>query len=219
MAAIRVEAEARSEFGKGPNRRLRAAGRVPAVLYGGGKETIPLSLDPKALIAIIRSHGGQNTIFDLSIQGTKGKDNVMIRDFQLEPVNHVLLHADLVRVAMDKKLTLDVSVELVGTPVGVKTGGGMMDFVTRSVEVTCLPADIPETIVADVTALEIGHYLRASDLQLPKGVELVSEGNVVIAHVLAPKAEEEEKPAEEAVAAEGAEAAPKPATEPAEGED
>ena len=207
MAAIVMEAEARTEGGKGPNRRLRAAGKLPAILYGGGKEVVSLSLDPKAVVAIIRSHGGVNTIFDLVVKGSKGKENVMIREYQLEPVEHRLLHADLVRVAMDKKLTLDVTIELVGTPVGVKTGGGMMEFVTRAVEITCLPADIPETIVADVAALDIGHYLRASDLTLPKGVDLVSEPNVVIAHVMAPKAEEE-KPAEAVV--EGAEAAPKP---------
>jgi large subunit ribosomal protein L25 len=202
MAAIVIEAEPRAESGKGPNRRLRAAGRVPAVLYGGKKETVSLSVDPKEVVKIIRSHGGVNTIFELAVQGAKGKENVMIRDFQLEPVEHDLLHADLVRVAMDKKLILDVSVELIGTAIGVKLGGGMMDFITRSVEVSCLPKDIPETIVADVSELELGQYLRASELKLPNGVELVSDGNVVLAHVMAPKAEEE-KPAE---GVEGAEA-------------
>lgn len=216
MAGIVMEAEARTESGKGSNRRLRASGRLPAILYGGGKEVVSISLDPKAVVAIIRSHGGVNTIFDLVVKGSKIKENVMIREYQLEPVDHRLLHADLVRVAMDKKLTLDVVIELIGTPAGVKTGGGMLDFVTRAVEITCLPADIPETIVADVTALEIGHYVRTSDLILPKGVELVSELNVVIAHVLAPKAEEE-KPAE--VVAEGAEAAPKPEGEEKSGSD
>lgn len=216
MASIVMEAEPRSESGKGPNRRLRAAGKVPGVVYGGGKDTLSLALDPKEVVKIIRSHGGVNTIFELSIKGSKGKDNVMIKDYQLEPVEHRLLHADLVRVAMDKKLILDVSIELVGTAVGVKVSGGMMDFVTRTVEISCLPKDIPETIVADVSELELGQYLRASGLELPSGVELVSDANVVIAHVMAPKAEEE-KPAEE-VAAEGAEGAPAEAA-PAEGGD
>lgn len=199
MASIVMEAEPRSGFGKGPNRRLRSAGRIPAVVYGAGGDTVPVSLDPKQVLAIIRSHGGVNTIFELTVlgPGSEGqRESVMIRDYQIEPVEHRLLHADLVRVAMDKELTLDVNIELVGTAVGVKTGGGTMDFVTRSVEVACLPADIPETIAFDVSALEVGGYVRASDLTLPKGVKLVSEPNVVIAHVLAPKAEEE-------VAAEG----------------
>ncbi|HEY7820523.1 MAG TPA: 50S ribosomal protein L25 [Vicinamibacteria bacterium] len=206
MAAIFMEAEPRTGVGKGPNRQLRASGRVPGVLYGGKKEAVPLSLDPKAIIAIIRSHGGVNTIFELGVKGAKGKENVMIREYQLEPVEHKLLHADLVRVAMDKELTLDVAIELTGTAVGVKVSGGMMDFVTRAVEVSCLPKDIPETIVADVSHLELGQYLRASELKLPAGVKLVSEPNVVISHCVAPKAEEEEKPAE--AAAEGAAAAP-----------
>jgi large subunit ribosomal protein L25 len=214
MAAIFMEAEPRTDSGKGPNRRLRASGRIPGVLYGGKKEAVPVALDPKAIIAIIRSHGGVNTIFELGVKGAKGKENVMIREYQLEPIEHKLLHADLVRVAMDKELTLDVAIELTGTAVGVKVSGGMMDFVTRAVEISCLPKDIPETIVADVSHLELGQYLRASELQLPPGVKLVSEANVVIAHCVAPKAEEEEKPAE-AAAAEGAAAAPGAA--PAEG--
>jgi large subunit ribosomal protein L25 len=176
------------------------------VLYGGKKETVALSLDPKAIVEIIRSHGGVNTIFELGLKGATGKENVMIREYQIEPVEHKLLHADLVRVAMDKELTLDVTIELTGTAIGVKQSGGMMDFVTRAVAVSCLPRDIPETLVADVTHLELGHYLRASELKLPSGVKLVSDANAVIAHCVAPKAEEEVKPAE-AAAVEGAEAA------------
>ena len=162
MAAIFMEAEPRTDVGKGPNRRLRASGRIPGVLYGGQKETVALSLDPKAIVGIIRSHGGVNTIFELGVQGAKGKENVMIREYQIEPVEHRLLHADLVRVAMDKELTLDVTIELTGTAIGVKLSGAMMDFITRAVEVSCLPKDIPETIVADVSHLELGQYLRAS---------------------------------------------------------
>ena len=214
MAAIFMEAEPRTDVGKGPNRRLRVSGRIPGVLYGGQKETVVLSLDPKAIVGIIRSHGGVNTIFELGVKGAKGKENVMIREYQIEPVEHKLLHADLVRVAMDKELTLDVTIELTGTAIGVKLSGAMMDFITRAVEVSCLPKDIPETIVADVSHLELGQYLRASELVLPPGVKLVSDANVVIAHCVAPKAEEEEKPAEAAaaegaVAAEGAEGAAK----------
>jgi len=211
MASMVVEAEPRSSFGKGPNRRLRASGKAPAILYGSAKEVVALAVDPEQVVNIIRSHGGVNTIFELSVKGAKGSESVMIKDYQLEPVEHALLHADLIRIAMDKEMTLSVTIELAGIAEGVKTDGGMLDFVTRAVDVSCLPKDIPETIVVDVTALEIGDYIRVSDLEVPKGVTVTSEGNVVLAHVLAPKAEEVEEPTEEeaaaaAAAGEGAEA-------------
>ena len=207
MAVTVIKVEPRSSFGKGPNRQLRAKGRIPAVLYGDNKESVPLSVDPSQVVGIIRSHGGVNTIFELSVKGVKGKQNVMIKDYQLEPVDHELLHADLIRVAMDKEMTLAVAIELTGTAVGVKTGGGMLDFITRNVDVSCLPKDIPETLVADVESLDIGDYLRASSLELPPNVALISDGSVVIAHVLAPKVEEVEEPEEGEAAAEGAEGA------------
>ncbi|MGH9337711.1 MAG: 50S ribosomal protein L25, partial [Vicinamibacteria bacterium] len=194
---------------------LRTAGRIPAVLYGGGKETIAVSLDPKAIVGIIRSHAGVNTIFEFGIKGAKGRENVMIKDYQIEPVEHHLLHADLVRVAMDKELTLDVPIELTGTAIGVKQEGGMLEFITRAVEISVLPKDLPETIVADVSHLELGRYLRASELTLPPGVKLVSDANLVIAHVMVPKAEEEKAP--EVAAAEGAEPGAAKAETPSEG--
>lgn len=205
MASIVMEAEPRSSFGKGPNRRLRAAGKVPAILYGNGEAAVALAVDPKEVVGVIRSHGGVNTIFELRVKGVKGRESVMIKDYQLEPVGHRLLHTDLIRVAMDKELSLHVSVELTGTAVGVKTGGGMLDFVTRTVEVACLPKDIPETLVIDVSKLDIGDYIRAAELPLPKGVALISDPNVVIAHVLAPRAEAVAE--EEEASLEGAEAA------------
>ena len=201
MASMVVEAEPRSSFGKGPNRRLRASGKVPVILYGSAKEAVALAVDPEQVVNIIRSHGGVNTIFELSVKGVKGSENVMIKDYQLEPVDHALLHADLIRIAMGKEMTLSVTIELTGTAEGVKTGGGMLDFVTRAVDVSCLPKDIPETIVADVTELDIGDYIRVSDLEVPEGVTVISEGNVVLAHVLAPKEEEVEEPTEEEAAA------------------
>lgn len=208
MASMVVEAEPRSGFGKGPNRRLRAQGKVPAILYGAKKEAVALAVDPKHVVQIIRSHGGVNTIFELTVKGVKGSENVMIKDYQLEPVEHRLLHADLVRIAMDKEMILDVSIELTGIAEGVKTGGGMLDFVTRTVEVSCLPKDIPETVVIDVTEMEIGDYLRVSDLVAPTGTTIVSDANVVVAHVIAPRAEEEVETTEDGEApAEGAEGA------------
>jgi len=206
MEKMVVEAERRVSFGKGANRKLRAKGMIPAVVYGQKKDSIPVAIDPKVLIRILRSHAGANTIFDLQVKGSDGTDNVMVKDYQLEPVEHELLHADLIRVAMDHALTLSVQIELSGIPVGVKLEGGLLDFVSRAIEVSCLPADIPEKIKVDVSGLVIGHLVRAGELELPERVTLVSDPGLVIAHVEAPKVEEE--PAAEAVAEEGQPAEP-----------
>jgi large subunit ribosomal protein L25 len=205
METLIIEAEPRDDFGKGPNRRLRSQGRIPAVVYGGEEETLSVSVDPKDITDILRSHGGGNTIFELSIKGREGTTSTMIKDYQIEPIKHELLHADLVRIAMDNVLSLSVNVEIIGTPVGVKTEGGMLDFVTRTIDISCLPKDIPETIEADVSNLAIGDHLRVSDLTFPESVTLETEPGVVVAHVIAPKkVEEEEEAAEEAAAAEAA---------------
>jgi len=206
MEKMVVEAERRVSFGKGANRKLRAKGMIPAVVYGQKKDSIPVTIDPKVLIRILRSHAGANTIFDLQVKGSDGTDNVMVKDYQLQPVEHELLHADLIRVAMDHALTLSVQIELSGIPVGVKLEGGLLDFVSRAIEVSCLPADIPEKIKVDVSGLVIGHLVRAGELELPERVTLVSDPGLVIAHVEAPKVEEE--PAAEAVAEEGQPAEP-----------
>ena len=207
MTEIEMEAELRTAVGKGPNRRLRRDGKIPGVLYGAGKDAVAVSLDVKPVLGVIRSHGGVNTIFQLKLKGAKGSDSVMIKEYQIEPVEHRLLHADLVRVAMDKELTLSVAVELTGTAVGVKTGGGMLDFIHRTVDISCLPTDIPETLVASVEELDIGDYLRAKDLDLPKGVTMASEQELVIAHVIPPRVEEEVTEAAEGELAEGEEGA------------
>jgi large subunit ribosomal protein L25 len=203
MAAIFMEAEPRTDVGKGPNRRLRASGRIPGVLYGGAKETVALSLDPKAIVGIIRSHGGVNTIFELGVKGAKGKENVMIREYQIEPVEHRLLHADLVRVAWTRS-SRSTSPSSSPAPPSSQASGAMMDFVTAQ---SRSPAQRTfRDHRGHVSHLELGQYIRASELKLPPGVKLVSDANIVIAHCVAPKAEEEEKPAE-AVAVEGAEGA------------
>ena len=206
MEKMVVDAEKRATFGKGANRKLRAKGLIPAVVYGEKKDSIPVAIDPKVLIQILRSDAGANTIFDLQVKGSNETENVMVKDYQLEPVEHSLLHADLIRVAMDHALTLSVQLELVGTPIGVKQDGGMLDFVSRSIEVSCLPSDIPEKIKVDVSHLEIGHLVRAGELQIPEKVTLASDAGLVIAHVEAPKVEEEPEVAEAVIEeAEGAE--------------
>ena len=207
MDKMVVEAQPRASFGKGANRKLRAKGMIPAIVYGEKKDSVAVAIDPKVLIQILRSDAGANTIFDLRVEGAQGTENVMVKDYQLEPVEHDLLHADLIRVAMDHALTLSVQIELTGVPVGVKNEGGMLDFVSRAIEVSCLPADIPERIKTDVSHLELGKLIRAGELDLPERVTLLSDPGLVIAHVEAPKVEEEP---EAEVVAEGEVAAAEP---------
>jgi large subunit ribosomal protein L25 len=188
MADIVVSAKNRHETGKNVNRRLRTAGLIPGVLYGSAKKPVPVSVSPKEIGSILRSKTGENTLFDLELDGSRRK--VILKEFQLEPIKGALLHADFYEVALDKALQVNVHVELVGTPVGVKVQGGIVDWVTRELEVECLPADIPEKITVDISALEIGKLVRVSEIQAPDKVTILTEGDIVIAHVVAPRAEE-----------------------------
>jgi len=196
-----VEVEGREEFGKNAARRLRRAGRIPAVVYGAGGPAIPVAVDPKAILQILHSESGHNAIFTLEIRG-KAPARVMIRDWQTEPVDGHLLHVDLVRIARDTKLKLQVPIQVSGEPVGVKVQSGVFEFVLREVEVECLPDDIPERFVADVSGLELGKSIRVSDLPVDPKVKILTDPARVVAHVVEMRAEEEVKPAvEEAVAA------------------
>ena len=188
MPEIVVSAEKRTEKGKNVNRRLRVAGRIPGVLYGGSKEPVPVAVSPKDISAVLRSASGENTLFDLDLGGTRRK--VILKEYQLEPLKGRLLHADFYEVALDKTLEVKVHVEVTGTPVGVKVQGGILDFVTRELEIECLPADIPEKIVVDVSELELGKHIRVSDLKLSDKLTMLTEPDIVIVHVVAPRAEE-----------------------------
>ena len=206
MAEVVVTARRRAESGKNVNRRLRVAGQIPGVLYGAQKESVPVSVSPKEIGAILRSATGENTLFDLDLDGSRRK--VLIKEFQLEPIQGHLLHADFYEVALDKALQVSVHVELQGVPVGVKVQGGVLDFITRELEIECLPTDIPEKIEVDVTGLELGKHLRVSDLTLPEKLTVLTEPDVVIAHVVVPRAEEAPVVAAEAAAAPEAGAEP-----------
>lgn len=199
-----IEAELRTETGKNAMHRLRAAGRIPAVLYGAGKETLPVSLNPRHLRGLLRA-GGQNEIFELRVQGGESTP-AMIVETQREPVRETLLHLDLHRIAMDRKLRVSVPVALAGEAPGVKQQGGVLELVLREVEVECFPADIPARLTLDVGSLLLGQSIRIQDLQQQVGekVELRHEAHAVICHVVALKVVEE-KPVEEAVAAAPAE--------------
>jgi large subunit ribosomal protein L25 len=184
-----IEAQTRIRKGKNANRRIRKSGKIPAVIYGPGKEPAVLSLDPADIKAILRSEAGQNTIFTVNIEEETGQRSTMVKDYQLDPVKGKLIHVDLMEIAMDRLLLLVVSVELVGEPQGVKIDGGMLDFVTRSIEIECMPADIPDSIKLEVGALKVNDYIRAKDINLGEKVRLVTEPDVVIATVAPPQKE------------------------------
>ena len=197
MTQPSVPATPRTAFGKGPNRRLRASGKIPAVVYGGSKGPVALSLAPRHIVEIVRSARGVNTIFALQVAG-EASEQVMIHDYQLHPLDHAVLHADLMRVDPDREAEWHVPVKLVGSARGVRRGGHL-DFITRSLTVICLPHDIPENLPLEITALDYGDTVRASAVELPSRLTLASDPDVVVAHVAAPKvkADEEEEGAEE----------------------
>jgi large subunit ribosomal protein L25 len=191
---LTVEAEPREDFGKNASRRVRHAGRVPGIVYGGGGPAIPVSLDPRKIAEVLHSEAGHNSIFNLEIRG-RAPARVMLREWQVEPLDGHLLHVDMVRVARDTKLKVKVPIQITGEAKGVKTQGGIFEFLLREVEVECLPDDIPDHIVVDVTELLIGRTLRVSDLPVSEKIKVLTEASRAVAHVIALKAEEE-KPAE-----------------------
>jgi large subunit ribosomal protein L25 len=197
-----IKAQARPTGSKNANRRLRASGRIPGVLYGSGKQPVVISIDPNDVKAILHSDAGRNTIVTVNVDGSK-HNNAMLKDYQLDPVQGDLIHADFLEIAMDRLLELTVSIDIIGEAVGVKIGGGIMDFVTRSVEVECLPSDIPESIKVDVSELNINDYIRVKNLRTDSKVKIISDPEIVIVTIV-PPTKEEEVPVEEAVA-EGAE--------------
>ena len=189
MATITVQAEERQGIGKGPNRRLRTQGKIPAVLYGQGLATLSLSVELRDVDQILCSETGHNTIFKLQV-GSNSTD-VLIRDYQLDPVKGTLLHADFQAVALDKKMTFAVPVQTVGTASGV-IAGGVLDIALREIELECFPSDVPDHIPVDVAELEIGDSVRVETLQIdPSKISVLSDPNLVILSVVPPHVEEE----------------------------
>jgi len=201
-----LEAQARSAGDKNDAKRVRRGGKIPAVLYGAGKESRPVSVDPRQVSRILHSQSGYNTIFDLTLDGERTK--AMIVDWQYEPIKGSLLHIDLKRIAMHEKLRVKVPIHLKGEAAGVKQQGGILEQIAREVEVECLPDDIPSAIEADVSELVFGKVMRVSDLKTDAKVKVLSDANQPVAHVVSVK--EEVAPTPEAVAAEAAAAPAEP---------
>ncbi|MBN2318722.1 MAG: 50S ribosomal protein L25 [Acidobacteria bacterium] len=199
MPTTVIEAQMRTPGGKNVNRRLRKSGIIPAVIYGPKKQPMAISVDPLIIQGILHSETGHNTIFTLDVDGSK-QNNAMVKDYQLDPVQGDLIHVDFIQIAMDRRLELSVNIELVGEPEGVKIEGGIMDFVTRSIEVECLPSDIPESIKVDVSPLKINDYIRVKNIEMDSKVKILSDPDVVVVTIIPPVKEEEPAVEEEAAA-------------------
>jgi large subunit ribosomal protein L25 len=188
-----LELHKREGRGKNEANRLRAAGRIPAVVYGARKEGktpegVPVQVDPKALLRILHSDSGANTLITIKLDGSESQ--VMVKEYQLDPVTHALLHADFYQLALDKRLTVTVPIQIKGEPRGVKTQGGLLDFVTREIQVETLPKDIPEHIEVDVTELLLNQSIRVKDLPVDPKWTAISDPETMLVHVVMPKAEE-----------------------------
>ena len=171
------------KFTKNAARRVRVAGKIPAVLYGAGSDPVAVEVDPKQICKILYSESGHNTIFDVEIAGYPAA-KAMIVDWQREPINDELIHIDLKRIALDQVLRVKVRIKLLGIPVGVKAEGGILDQVLREVEVECLPADIPSHIDLDVSSLGLNSAKRVSDLPHSGSVKFLNAEDATVVHVV-----------------------------------
>src|SRR5215470_12178676 len=204
MEAV-LEATARDSFGKNEARRTRRDGKVPAVVYGGsgdgsGPTAVPIAVEPKALLRILHSESGANTLISLKLAGS-GDTKVLVKEFQLDPVTHQVLHADFYRVAMDRAIQVTIPVIVKGEPKGVKQQGGILEFVRREIVIECLPADIPENVTIDVSELMLHQGVRVRDIATDPKWKPVTEGEAMLVHVIMPKAEETPTPEAAAAAA------------------
>jgi large subunit ribosomal protein L25 len=205
MEAV-LEAVERTLRGKNEARRLRVTGRIPAVVYGGSEGGTAIAVDPKILSRILRTELGANTLIALKLPGG-GDARVLVKEYQIDPVTHQLLHADFYKVAMDKVIRVPVTVVARGEPKGVKQQGGVLDIVHRQIEIECLPADIPEHIEVDVVEMMVGQSVRVRDLAANAKWKAVSDGDMMLMHVIIPKVEEVAVTPEAAAAATAAGAA------------
>jgi large subunit ribosomal protein L25 len=200
MPEVVIAKPREGKFNKNAARRVRVAGKIPAVLYGAGHEAVAVEVDPRQISRILYSESGHNTIFDVDLSGT-GTAKAMIVDWQLDPIKDSLIHIDLKRIALDKTLKVSVPIRLVGTAIGVKTEGGILDQVLREVEIECLPGDIPSHIDVDVTNLALHAVVRVKDLPHSDKYKFLAEEETTVAHVVSIR--EEAAPAVDAVAAAG----------------
>lgn len=180
MSEMTIEVQKRERTGKGGSRESRRNGMIPGVVYGGGKDSVPIQLDRKTFVELMKKSGSENPIFLLKLTGSGQERHAILRDLQRDPVSRMVIHLDFQRIEMTQKVHVTVPIELVGTAVGVKTEGGLVEFTTREIKIECLPADIPGRIEVDVTGLHVGQHIEAGALQLPQGVVLYDDPEKVI---------------------------------------
>jgi large subunit ribosomal protein L25 len=198
MATVDLQGEIRTQVGKQVAKRLRRAQRIPAVVYGGPGGPVPVAVNPQALLAALES--GENTLINLSLSGGAAPQSslVILKELQREPVKGRPLHADFQAISMERKIRVEVPVVLDGVPVGVKDKGGILEHTLRQLAVECLPINIPEKFLVDVSGLDIGNALHVRDVQIAEGIRILDDGGRVLASVSAPAAEEVAAPVEEA---------------------
>lgn len=197
---ITVAADVRSSRGKNEAHRTRAAGKIPGVVYGASKDPVAVAVNPREITKITHSSTGFNTIFTLAIVDGESTP-VMVVDQQLDPIKSTLLHVDFKRIDLSKRIRVTVPVSTSGEPKGVKVQGGLLEIISRAIEIECLPDDIPDSFVIDVTELMVGQSKRASDVPLSGSMKLTSDPQTVIAHIVTLRAEEVAPAAEAAPAA------------------
>ena len=215
MASASLSAKTRSGSGKGTARKLRAAGKVPGVVYGHARDPLSLELDNRELTRLLEKIAAASTVIDLSIDGTSRK--TLIREIQRHPLQPGIVHIDFLELVAGEKVTVALRIAFEGTPVGVRSDGGIFEETLHEVEIEVDPASIPDRLVVDVSELHIGHSLHVSDIKLPEGVELVTDADVTICLCSAPRAEEEATPVAGAEAAAVAE--PELIRKPKEGDE
>jgi large subunit ribosomal protein L25 len=188
MAVIQLKGSPREQIGKGAARKARAAGRIPAVIYGHGETPRAIAVDFREFEVALRDHKGSNAIVNLNLSG--GEVTALVRDVQYDPLSRLIIHLDFQHISLTEQIEVEVPVHFVGLPIGVKDGGGILEHLLRMLKVKCLPTAIPAGIDVDVTALEIGMNLHVSDLVPNAGYEIITEADVAVAAVVAPAAEE-----------------------------
>ncbi len=217
MSGQAIEVKTRQQFGTNANKRLRMEGLIPGIVYGQGKESIPIAVDPRRIKEILSSDSGGNTIFRLQMSEGEQvfKLDMMLRDIQVDPVSDDLLHVDFMRLDMSVAIQVKVPVELIGTAIGVKTQGGRLDFIHRELNIECMPVDIPDSIEIDVNEMEIGDSVRVKDLVKDEKLTFLDSDDMVMLVLSQPKLVEEDEPEDEL--AEGEEPAEGAEGETAEG--
>ena len=199
MSEMTIQVEKRERTGKGGSRESRRKGMIPGVVYGGGKDSVPIQLDRKTFVELMKKSDSENPIFLLKLSDSGQERHAILRDLQRDPVSRMVIHLDFQRIEMNQKVHVTVPVELVGTALGVKTEGGLVEFTTRELKIECLPGDIPRHIEVDISGLHVGQHIEAGAVTLPQGVTLFDDPEKVIVtlgHVRTEETTTEERVAE-----------------------